>query len=153
MNAEVVIKAKKTKVVAASAKSLAEASGRRKTAVARVVILKSGAKDSGVFVNGGVMQKYFDTLESLRAIQVPFDLLQLNVQAMGLRVVIRVSGGGKSGQAGAVVSAISKALVVMHPDKKAEMSKAGLLTCDDRRVERKKYGHAKARKRRQFSKR
>lgn len=123
------------------------ATGRRKTAVARVWI-KSG--EGKVQVNKLDMQAYFPYDALQIAIQSPF----FHTRTLGhFDVVATVKGGGKSGQAGALILAISRALKIYNPETHAALKAHGLFTRDSRTVERKKYGRAKARKRFQFSKR
>jgi small subunit ribosomal protein S9 len=121
--------------------------GRRKTAVARVIV-KPGSGE--VTVNDKPLEKYFpiDTLRN----EV---LLPLTVTEMAGKydVVANVLGGGPSGQAGAVKLGISRALVDMNNELRVKLREFDLLTRDSRMVERKKYGQKKARKRFQFSKR
>lgn len=124
------------------------ATGRRKEASARVWIRPgSGA----VTINGKGIEQYFKR-EVLRMIlQQPFDAVE------GLKgtydVNATVAGGGLSGQAGAIRHGLARALVLSDEKLRGAMKKAGLLTRDARRVERKKYGRPGARKRFQFSKR
>lgn len=123
-------------------------SGRRKTAVARVV-LKAG--NGTVVVNGRPLQNYFTT-EMLRAKLIqPFKVAQLD--AAQYDIAVNVSGGGITGQAEAVRLAIAKALLKSNEEIKKLLRSEGLLTRDPRMVERKKYGRRKARRRFQFSKR
>ena len=83
-------------------------------------------------------------------IEQPLKLTEVEGQ---FDIQCRTSGGGKSGQAGAVLLGIARALQTMNPELRAKLKKAGFLTRDAREVERKKYGLRKARKRSQFSKR
>jgi small subunit ribosomal protein S9 len=124
------------------------ATGRRKNATARVW-LKPGKGD--YTVNGRPVDEYFDR-ETLRMVAMqPFDLTETRGQ---FDIQATVSGGGISGQAGAVRHGISRALSAFDPDKlRAALKAAGFITRDPRMVERKKYGLHKARKRPQFSKR
>ncbi len=121
--------------------------GRRKTAVARVRIREG----SGQFlVNGLPLAEYFpDTALAGRA-AVP-----LTATEMGQRVdvFVNVRGSGKSSQAGAVVMGLARALKEFRPDLDQVLRAGGYLSRDARMVERKKYGHKKARKSFQFSKR
>jgi small subunit ribosomal protein S9 len=121
--------------------------GRRKTSVARV-FLKNG---SGVItVNNRPFETYFP-LETFRnAILNP---LTVTDQLGKYDVQVNVNGGGTSGQAGAVMLAIARALVSTNEEFRSPLRQNGLLTRDPRMVERKKYGQKKARKRFQFSKR
>jgi small subunit ribosomal protein S9 len=124
------------------------ATGRRKNATARVW-LKPGKGE--YTVNGRPVDEYFDR-ETLRMVAMqPFDLTETRGQ---FDIHATVSGGGISGQAGAVRHGISRALSVFDPDKlRTALKAAGFITRDPRMVERKKYGLHKARKRPQFSKR
>jgi len=124
-----------------------QATGRRKTSVARAY-LRSG---SGAFeINGR------EPLTYLRR-QVLVDMarrpLTATETAGKLDVILKVSGGGLTGQAGAISLALSRALANMEPELRTKLRQGGFLTRDPRAVERKKYGRPKARKRFQFSKR
>ena len=102
------------------------------------------------FVNGKPVDEYFD-LDTLRRLaKSPFVLTETEGK---YDVKINVRGGGKSGQAGAVRHAISRALLEADPELRASLKQAGFLTRDPRMKERKKYGFKKARKSTQFSKR
>jgi len=121
--------------------------GRRKTAVARVRIREG----TGLFlVNGLEVDNYFLTIASRAEVRGP-----LLATEMGGRidVYVNVKGSGKSAQAGAVVLGIARALKEMRPDLDSILRQGDFLTRDPRMVERKKYGHKKARKSFQFSKR
>jgi len=121
--------------------------GRRKTSVARVIV-KPGSGD--VKVNEKKLEQYFpiDTLRS--EVLLPFTV----TETMGkYDVEANVTGGGPTGQAGAIKLGISRALVEMNSDLRTKLREYDLLTRDSRMVERKKYGQRKARKRFQFSKR
>ncbi|MCS7177340.1 MAG: 30S ribosomal protein S9 [Candidatus Kapabacteria bacterium] len=123
------------------------ATGRRKTAVARVVVTPG----SGVItVNGRPFEEYFPLEAHRKDILLPLEL----TNTLG-RFDIRanVSGGGISGQSGAIRLGIARALVEVDEEFRKILRPAGLLTRDPRMVERKKYGQKKARKRFQFSKR
>jgi small subunit ribosomal protein S9 len=121
--------------------------GRRKSAVARVFI-KSGSGQ--IVVNGKPAAEYFSRETGLMVIRQPLELTN-NVETFDIR--INVSGGGESGQAGAVRHGITRALIDYDPTLKPELSKAGFVTRDAREVERKKVGLRKARRAKQFSKR
>jgi len=125
----------------------AAATGRRKEAVCHVWV-KSGKGD--VNINGKTKEAYLARPALVRLIMEP-----LNKAELADKVDIRASvkGGGVSGQAGALRLAIARALTQYDPELRSVMKKAGLLTVDARKVERKKYGQPKARKRFQFSKR
>jgi small subunit ribosomal protein S9 len=123
------------------------ATGKRKDAIARVWI-KPG---KGVIsVNGKDIGVYFARPVLRMIINQPFGIVN---RAGQFDVVCSVSGGGLSGQAGAVRHGISKALTYYEPDLRPALKKEGFLTRDSRTVERKKYGRRKARRSFQFSKR
>jgi small subunit ribosomal protein S9 len=122
-------------------------SGRRKTAVARIY-LQDGS--GAITVNGKDYKEYFPTL--------PLQyIVTQSTEVSGLTgtfdVKVNVAGGGVKGQAEAVRLAIAKAIVELDPEKKPALRAKGIMTRDDRMVERKKPGRKKARKRFQFSKR
>ena len=123
------------------------ATGKRKDAIARVWV-KPGK--GTITVNGRDVTKYFARPVLQMVIGQPFTVANVAGQ---MDVVCTVSGGGLSGQAGAVRHGISKALSLYDPSVRPALKKAGFLTRDSRVVERKKYGKAKARKSFQFSKR
>jgi small subunit ribosomal protein S9 len=125
----------------------AYATGKRKDAVARVWIKMGGGK---ILVNGRTVETYFARPVLRMLIQQP--LVAASRQGQ-YDVVCTVSGGGLSGQAGAVRHGLSKALLRHEPDLRAALKRGGFLTRDPRVVERKKYGRAKARRSFQFSKR
>ena len=121
--------------------------GRRKTAVARVRLATGSGK---IVINGRALENYFPT-EILRGVVTqPFTVTQ-TVNKFDTRV--NVTGGGPSGQAGAVRHGIARALLVADPNLRPTLKSDGLLTRDPRMKERKKYGQPGARKRYQFSKR
>ncbi|TKW64283.1 MAG: 30S ribosomal protein S9 [Paracoccus denitrificans] len=123
------------------------ATGKRKDAVARVWVKPGSGK---VTVNGKDMSEYFARPVLQMILRQPFDIAGVAGQ---YDVVATVTGGGLSGQAGAVKHGISKALQLHEPSLRAALKAAGFLTRDSRVVERKKYGKAKARRSFQFSKR
>jgi small subunit ribosomal protein S9 len=129
------------------AQGRAYATGRRKNAVARVWIKLGTGK---ITINGRDQKVYFARPTQQMVIQQPFDVSQRNGQ---FDVIATVSGGGLSGQAGAVRHGISQALTKFEPGLRGGIKAAGFLTRDSRVVERKKYGRAGARRRFQFSKR
>ena len=123
------------------------ATGRRKDSTARVWVKRG----SGVMtVNGKEMPIYFDRPVLQMQLNHVFEIAN---RVKEFDVMATVKGGGLSGQAGAVKHGISKALSLFEPELRTTLKSAGLLTRDSRRVERKKYGKAKARKSFQFSKR
>lgn len=125
----------------------AYATGKRKTSIARVWIRPGAGK---ILVNGVDVQKYFARPVLQMLIQQPFHSAS---RASQYDVWCTIKGGGLSGQAGALRHGISKALVCYEPDLRPSLKHEGFLTRDSREVERKKYGHYKARRRFQFSKR
>ena len=125
----------------------AYATGRRKDAVARVW-LKPGTGQ--ITVNGRDQNVYFARPTLRLVINQPFDVADRRGQ---YDVVCTVTGGGLSGQAGAVKHGIAQALTRYEPALRTDVKRAGFLTRDPRVVERKKYGRAKARRSFQFSKR
>jgi small subunit ribosomal protein S9 len=125
----------------------AYATGKRKNAVARVWLAPGGGR---VTVNERPVETFFARPVLRMLIQQP--LVAANRQSQ-YDVTCTVSGGGLSGQAGAVRHGISKALTYFEPDLRPVLKRGGFLTRDPRVVERKKYGKAKARRSFQFSKR
>ena len=121
--------------------------GRRKSAVARV-FLKAGS--GKITVNGKPANEYFSRETGLMVIRQPLELTD-NVERFD--IMVNVSGGGESGQAGAVRHWITRALIDYDIGLKPALSKAGFVTRDAREVERKKVGLRKARRAKQFSKR
>jgi small subunit ribosomal protein S9 len=120
--------------------------GRRKHSIARVRLISGTGK---VTINGSPMEEYFGDGFLRLTVNQPFSLL--NVTAYD--VLVNVSGGGLTGQAGAIRHGIARALVKEDETYKGELKKAGFLTRDPRMKERKKYGLKKARRSPQFSKR
>ena len=125
----------------------AYATGRRKNAIARVWIKPGNGR---VTVNGRDQEQFFARPVLRMIIKQPFDVTSRVDQ---FDVMCTVTGGGLSGQAGAVRLGISKALVNYEPGLRPALKSGGFLTRDSRVVERKKYGRAKARSSFQFSKR
>lgn len=125
----------------------AYATGKRKNAVARVWIKPGSGK---ITVNTRTVEVFFARPVLRMLIQQPLVVANRNGQ---YDVVCTVSGGGLSGQAGAVRHGLSKALTLFEPDLRTALKRGGFLTRDSRVVERKKYGRAKARRSFQFSKR
>jgi small subunit ribosomal protein S9 len=122
--------------------------GRRKTSVARVRILPNG---SGQFVvNKKPIEEYFDRDDLVMVSKQPIQHLEQTGQ---YDVFVNVKGGGISGQAGAILHGLSRALLKVDESLRPTLKKAGFLTRDARMVERKKYGRKGARGRFQFSKR
>ena len=123
------------------------ATGRRKTSIAKVWLKKGSGQ---IYVNGKLFNKYFVSENHKMQITRPFDLIN---QSTAYDVKCSVSGGGHTGQAGAMVHGISKALVLFDENFKTTLKTEGLTTRDPRAVERKKPGRKKARRSFQFSKR
>ena len=121
--------------------------GRRKTSTARLYI----SDGNGAFVvNGKPIEDYFSTKARLNVAKLPLELTELDGS---YDIKVTVAGGGVTGQAGAVSLALARAIDDLNEDKHGILKENGLLTRDDRMVERKKYGQPKARKKFQFSKR
>jgi small subunit ribosomal protein S9 len=121
--------------------------GRRKTSVARVR-LKAG--NGATSINGRKLEEYFKNIRDLQMIEAP---LRATEKLGQVDLWVRVNGGGTTGQTGAIVMGIARALEAMNPSLHALLSENGFLTRDSRMVERKKYGFKKARRSPQFSKR
>ena len=121
--------------------------GRRKSAVARV-FLKAGS--GNIVVNGKPANEYFGRETSLMVVRQPLVLTEFTEK---FDIMVNVSGGGESGQAGAVRHGITRALIDFDSTLKSALSNAGFVTRDAREVERKKVGLRGARRRKQFSKR
>ena len=131
----------------APAADLARTVGRRKEAVVRVRLIPG----TGEFkLNGRTLDNYFPNKVHQQLIKEPFVTLEKDGQ---YDVIASLSGGGVTGQAGALRLAISRALIGLEPDDRPALKKAGFLTRDPRVKERKKYGLKKARKAPQYSKR
>ncbi len=123
------------------------ATGKRKTSIAKVWLSKGSGK---IMVNGKDFKDYFKRSNHQMQIQRPFEIIN---QQTDYDVKCKVSGGGLTGQAGAMVHGISRAILKFDENLKASLKKEKLTTRDSRSVERKKYGHRKARRSFQFSKR
>lgn len=123
------------------------ATGRRKNAIARVrLYMEKGP----VVVNGKPIEEAFPWENWQRVINEPFRTSDTHGR---FRVVAKVSGGGITGQAGAIRHGIARALQIADPNLRTPLKRAGLLTRDPRVKERRKYGLKKARKAKQFTKR
>ncbi len=121
--------------------------GRRKTAVARVRLLPG----SGQFiVNKKPLEEYFDREDHVQYARQPIELVS---KSGHYDVIVNIRGGGISGQAGAILHGLARALVKADDSLRLSLKKAGFLTRDSRMVERQKYGQKGARARYQFSKR
>ena len=137
---------KKTKVKL-DFKDSKHATGRRKTSIAKVWVKKGSGK---IYVNGKLYSDYFVSENHKMQITRPFEIIK---QPTNYDVRCNVSGGGHTGQAGAMVHGISKALVMIDESLKTSLKTEKLTTRDSRAVERKKPGRRKARRSFQFSKR
>lgn len=125
-----------------------QATGRRKTAVARVRVLPGGT--GRILVNGRPYDQYFPSRNLRALVEAPL----ITADQVGkVDVLSRVEGGGLSGQAGAVRHGLSRALTGLDSELRPVLKKKGFLTRDPRAKERRKYGLKKARKAPQFSKR
>ncbi|MBT3980909.1 MAG: 30S ribosomal protein S9 [Bacteriovoracaceae bacterium] len=124
-----------------------QALGRRKSSVARVYLVKGTGKIS---VNRREFRNYFPKATSRYVVNQPLELLKVTDK---FDIYVNVNGGGTTGQSGAIRLGIARALEKLDPAARPELKKAGFLTRDSRKVERKKYGLAGARKSFQFSKR
>ena len=128
-------------------KPLNNATGRRKTAIARVFILEGSGS---ITVNGRDFEEYFPTVALQNQILFP---LALTNSRQTYDFKVNASGGGSTGQVGAVRLGIARALIGVNPELRGVLKQNGLLTRDSRAKERKKPGRPGARKRFQFSKR
>ena len=122
------------------------ATGRRKTSSARVYLQKG---KGNILVNDRKLDEYFGRKVAQMLVMQPLELVELTDK---VDIKIMVKGGGSFGQAGAIRHGISRALTEYNQELRPQLKKAGLLTRDSRRVERKKPGLVKARKSKQFSK-
>ncbi len=122
--------------------------GRRKSSVARVVLSSPGK--GNIIINGVKIEDYIPRDSLVTVIKQPLVALE---QENGFNINVNVSGGGLSGQSGAIRLGLSRALLKVNPDNRSLLKSNGLLTRDARKVERKKPGQPGARKKFQFSKR
>ena len=143
-NQDTSVKSKKIKI---DIKDSKYATGKRKTSIAKVWLKKGTGK---IYVNGKNYDSYFKRDTHKMQLLKPFELIN---QITSYDVKCNVRGGGATGQVGAMVLGISRALLQFDPNLKATLKKEKLTTRDSRSVERKKYGHRKARRSFQFSKR
>ena len=123
------------------------ATGRRKTSIAKIWLKKGSGK---IYVNGKNYEDYFRRANHKMQLLRPFEIIN---QPTDYDVRCSVKGGGHTGQVGAMVHGISKALLQFDSELKSTLKKEKLTTRDSRAVERKKYGRMKARRSYQFSKR
>ena len=129
------------------AEKVANATGRRKTSVARVFLAQG---KGAIKINDRSLEEYFGRETARMVVLQPFDVTQTKGS---FDIAVNVKGGGISGQAGAIRHGITRALIDFNPEFRGILKKAGFVTRDPRAVERKKYGRHKARKRPQYSKR
>lgn len=129
------------------AEKMIAATGRRKTAVARVFIHNGKGVIS---INNRSLEEYFGRETDRMIVLQPIEVTQAGGS---LDIEVNVNGGGSSGQAGAIRHGITRALMQVNAEFRSPLKKAGFVTRDPRAVERKKYGRHKARKRPQYSKR
>ena len=123
------------------------ATGRRKTSIAKIWLKKGSGK---IYINGKNYEDYFKRANHKMQLLRPFEIIN---QPTSYDVRCNVKGGGLTGQVGAMVHGISKALLMFDTELKSTLKKEKLTTRDSRSVERKKYGRRKARRSFQFSKR
>jgi len=123
------------------------ATGRRKTSSARVYLTKG---KGNISVNNRTLEEYFGREVAQMLVKQPLKLLDLD-EKVDLKIMVK--GGGSFGQAGAIRHGISRALLEFDEELRPQLKQAGFLTRDPRKVERKKFGLKKARKREQYSKR
>ena len=121
--------------------------GRRKTAIARVRLLPG---EGEIVVNGRTLEEHFGNAVNESDVRLPFRVTGTEGR---FNVMIKVEGGGVTGQAGAIRHGIARALLELDPDHRLALRQAGLLTRDPRMKERKKYGLKRARKAPQYTKR
>ena len=143
-NQDTSVKSKKVKL---DFKDSKYATGRRKTSIAKIWLKKGSGK---IYVNGKNYDEYFLRDNHKMQLLRPFEIIN---QTSSYDVRCNVKGGGHTGQVGAMVHGISKALIQFDSELKSTLKKEKLTTRDSRAVERKKYGRMKARRSYQFSKR
>lgn len=128
-------------------KPLTQTIGRRKTSVARVRLYDGSGK---MTLNGKKLEEFFPAMAQRIRVLEPMRTVSLDDK---YDVIARLEGGGTTGQADALRLGIARALIVLNPELRGDLKKAGLLTRDSRAVERKKYGLKKARRAEQYTKR
>ncbi len=128
-------------------KAVYQATGRRKSSIARVRLVPGTGKFE---VNGRNFVEYIPSAATRLDVLQPVTITGVGTQ---YDILVNVCGGGISGQAGAIRLGIARALMLVNPDFRGPLKKAGLITRDPRSTERKKYGLKKARRAPQFSKR
>ena len=128
-------------------KPISNSTGRRKTAIARIFVKEGGG---AITVNGRDFEEYFPMVAHQNLVLFP---LALTNSRLSYDILVNASGGGLSGQVGAVRLGIARALIRINPEHRAALKANGLLTRDSRAKERKKPGRPGSRKRFQCSKR
>ena len=131
----------------ATAQTYNSGTGRRKTAVARVRLLPG---EGEIVINGRSLVEHFGAAVDEVDVRMPFQVTNTNGR---YNAMIKVEGGGVTGQAGAIRHGIARALLELEPEHRLALRQAGLLTRDPRMKERKKYGLKRARKAPQYTKR
>ena len=131
----------------ATAQTYNSGTGRRKTAVARVRLLPG---EGEIVINGRSLVEHFGAAIDEAEVRMPFRVTNTDGR---YNAMIKVEGGGVTGQAGAIRHGIARALLELEPDYRVSLRQAGLLTRDPRMKERKKYGLKRARKAPQYTKR
>ena len=144
---ETPINAQSEKKVKLDFKESKYATGRRKKSIARVWLKKGSGY---IYINGKKITEYFQKPNLQKALLRPLTIVKRENE---YDARCSVKGGGLTGQAGAVMHGLARALVLYEPDLKSSLKKENLTTRDSRAVERKKYGRRKARRSYQFSKR
>ena len=147
MESNINLESNKQKKIKLDFKESKYATGRRKKSIARIWIKKGTGK---IYVNGKNMPDYFTRSNHQTIVSRPLEVVKRTTE---YDVRCLVKGGGLSGQAGAIIHGISRALLKYEPELKSILKKEKLTTRDSRSVERKKFGRRKARRSFQFSKR
>lgn len=129
------------------AKPLVQATGRRKSSIARVRLYPGTGQ---ITLNGRTLDNYFPHAALRQRVLEPMRVVEVDGQ---YDVIARLEGGGTTGQSDALRLGIARALIEIDPEHRPTLKKGGMLTRDSRRVERKKYGLRKARRAPQFTKR
>lgn len=132
---------------ASKAEAVYRGTGRRKSSTARVYLQRGSGK---ITINRQPLEKYFGRETAHMIVRQPLELVEMLNK---MDITANVSGGGNSGQAGAIRHGITRALISYDEQLRSMLRKAGFVTRDAREVERKKFGLHKARKRPQYSKR
>ena len=138
---------KKTQKLKLDFKDSKYATGKRKKSIAKIWLKKGTGK---IYVNGKNMSEYFTRFNHQCIVSKPLEVAKRTNE---FDIKCHVKGGGLTGQAGAIIHGISRAIIKYEPELKSVLKKEKLTTRDSRAVERKKYGRRKARRSYQFSKR